>query len=277
MSDERKIKVACVQLRCTDDMNENIATTSSFVRQAARDGARFVATPENTNLMAPDGGAKLEKTFVEKNDPSVPAFAALANELNIWLLIGSVAIKVSDTLTANRSYLFGPDGKVEARYDKIHLFDVQVADGESYRESRTVAPGNEAVVANLPWARIGLTVCYDLRFPQLYRALAKAGAEILTVPSAFTVPTGKAHWHVLMRARAIENECFVIAPAQGGLHANGRSTYGHSLIVSPWGEILAEASDDPGIVSAEIDLAQIGKIRGRLPSLQHDRPFHLPQ
>lgn len=274
---DRKIKVACVQLRASDDMRENIATASSLIRQAAKDGAHFIATPENTNLMALDGGAKLDQTFAEKDDPTVPAFAALANDLNVWLLAGSVAIKVSDSKTANRSYLFGPDGKIEARYDKIHLFDVDVGGGETYRESDTVAPGGEAVVVSLPWGRIGLSVCYDLRFPQLYRTLAKAGAEILMVPSAFTVPTGKAHWHTLLKARAIENEAFVMAPAQGGTHANGRKTYGHSLIISPWGEILAEAGDDPGIIAAEIDLAEIAAVRSRLPALQHDRPFRLPQ
>ena len=274
---DRKIKVACVQLRASDDMRENIATASSLIRQAAKDGAHFIATPENTNLMALDGGAKLDQTFAEKDDPTVPAFAALANDLNVWLLAGSVAIKVSDSKTANRSYLFGPDGKIEARYDKIHLFDVDVGGGETYRESDTVAPGGEAVVVSLPWGRIGLSVCYDLRFPQLYRTLAKAGAEILMVPSAFTVPTGKAHWHTLLKARVIENEAFVMAPAQGGTHANGRKTYGHSLIISPWGEILAEAGDDPGIIAAEIDLAEIAAVRSRLPALQHDRPFRLPQ
>jgi predicted amidohydrolase len=168
-----------------------------------------------------------------------------------------------------------PDGDVIARYDKIHLFDVDLPSGETYRESNTVEAGDEAVTASLPWARLGLTICYDLRFPQLYRALAKAGAEILTVPSAFTETTGKAHWHVLLRARAIENTCFVVAPAQGGEHANGRRTYGHSLIVSPWGEILAEAGVDPGVITAEIDLNQIAEIRSRLPSLEHDRPYQL--
>jgi deaminated glutathione amidase len=180
-------------------------------------------------------------------------------------------------LRARRSYLIGPNGRVSARYDKIHLFDVNLPSGETYRESNTVAPGSEAVVAKLPWANVGLSVCYDLRFPQLYRALAKAGAEILTVPSAFTETTGKAHWHVLLRARAIENGCFIVAPAQGGTHANGRKTYGHSLIIGPWGDILAETGIEPCVVSAEIDLEEIAAARGRLPSLQHDRPFSAPE
>lgn len=273
---ERKLRVACVQLRSTDDVAENIAATSRLVREAAKDGAQLIATPENTTLMARDGGAKLENSFAEKDDPALPAFAKLAEELGVWLLIGSLAIKVSETKTANRSVLFDPKGRIEARYDKVHLFDVNLPSGESYRETNTVAPGGQAVMANLPFARLGLSVCYDLRFPQLYRALAKAGAEILTIPSAFTETTGRAHWHVLLRARAIENACFVLAPAQGGVHANGRRTYGHSLIVGPWGDILAEGGIDPGVVAAEIDLEDIAAARGRVPSLTHDRPFSPP-
>jgi predicted amidohydrolase len=273
---ERKIKVACIQMRSGEDVGQNILTASDLVRAAHKDGARFIATPENTTLMAADAGAKLEKSFAEKDDPAVLAFAALAKELGIWLLAGSLAIKVDAGKTANRSYLFGPDGCVEARYDKIHLFDVDLPSGESYRESKTVAPGAEAVIVSLPWARLGLSVCYDVRFPQLYRTLAKAGAEILTVPSAFTETTGKAHWHVLLRSRAIENGCFVIAPAQGGKHANGRKTYGHSLIVGPWGDILAEGGIDPCVVAADLDLQEIALARSRLPALHHDRPFSPP-
>jgi len=272
----RKLKAACIQLRSTDDVDLNIRQTSSLIRLAHKDGARFIATPENTNLMAPDGGAKLEKSFSEKDDPTLSSLVALAAELEVWLLIGSLAIKVSEGKTANRSYLVAPDGRIETRYDKIHLFDINLPSGETYRESNTVAPGDRAVVASLPWARIGLSVCYDLRFPQLYRSLAKAGAEILTVPSAFTETTGKAHWHVLLRARAIENACFVVAPAQGGEHANGRKTYGHSLIIGPWGDILAEGGVDPGVVAAEIDLDDIAAARGRVPALHHDRPYSPP-
>jgi len=269
----RKLRAACVQLRCGEDVTENLAAAIALIRSAHKDGAQFITTPENTNLMAPDAGAKLEKSFPEDADPALPQFCAVAEELGIWLLIGSLAIKVSESKTANRSYLIGPNGRIHARYDKIHLFDVDLPSGETYRESNTVTPGAEAVLATLPWGRIGLSVCYDLRFPQLYRTLAKAGAEILTVPSAFTETTGKAHWHVLLRARAIENGCFVLAPAQGGIHANGRKTYGHSLIVGPWGEILGEAGTDPGFVSAELDLDEIAAVRERLPSLHHDRPF----
>jgi predicted amidohydrolase len=269
-------KAACVQLRSSDNVAENIRDASALVREAAGRGARFIATPENTNIMAPDSRAKLAATFGEAEDPSLPAFAGLAKELGVWLLIGSLHIKVSETKTANRSYLFAPDGGIRARYTKIHLFDVTVAEGESYRESSTVEGGHEAVVAETAFGPVGLTVCYDLRFPQLYRRLAHKGAFAFTIPSAFTVPTGEAHWHVLMRARAIENGAFVIAPAQGGLHANGRKTYGHSLIVGPSGEVLAEAGIDPGVILAEINPALSAEARARVPSLQHDREFTGP-
>lgn len=226
--------------------------------------------------MAPDGGAKLAQSYEEARDPALPAFAALAEELGIWLLVGSLAIKVSETKTANRSFLVDPKGRIAARYDKIHLFDVDLPSGEKYRESNTVAGGNRAVTADLPWGKIGLTICYDVRFPQLYRALAKNGAFLLTVPSAFTDTTGKAHWHVLLRARAIENGAFVMAPAQGGTHANGRKTFGHSLIIAPWGEVLAEGGTEPGVILADIDTAAAADARARVPNLQHDRPFEGP-
>jgi len=269
-------KAACVQLRSGDDVSRNIADTVQLVRQAAAGGAHFIATPENTTLMATDGGAKLARSFDEANDPALPVFAGLARELGIWLLIGSLAIKVSETKTANRSFLFAPDGGIAARYSKIHLFDVALASGEVYRESNTVAGGEQAVVADTSLGPVGLSICYDLRFPQLYRRLAQKGAFLFTVPSAFTVPTGQAHWHVLLRARAIENGAFVMAPAQGGTHANGRRTYGHSLIVAPWGEVLAEAGNEPGVIMADIDPALSAEARARVPSLQHDRPFSGP-
>ncbi len=269
-------RAACVQLCSSDDLAENVRNASALIREAKTKGADFVATPENTALMAPDGGAKLERSFTEEHDPALPAFLALAEELGIWLLIGSLAIKISHAKTANRSFLITPQGQIAARYDKIHLFDVDLPTGEKYRESSTVAGGRDAVAADLPWGKIGLSVCYDLRFPKLYRALAKAGAFALTVPSAFTETTGKAHWHVLLRARAIENGAFVIAPAQGGLHANGRRTYGHSLIIGPWGEILAEAGTDPCVILADIDPAAAAEARGRIPNLRHDRPFSGP-
>ncbi len=269
-------RAACVQLRSSDDVAENIRVTSDLVREARARGANFIATPENTTLMAPDGGAKLEKSFSEETDPALPAFRLLAEELGVWLLIGSLAIKVSETKTANRSFLVDPKGRITARYDKIHLFDVDLPSGETYRESNTVAGGARAVTAEMPWGTVGLSICYDLRFPKLYRALAQKGAFLLTVPSAFTETTGKAHWHVLLRARAIENGSFVVAPAQGGTHANGRQTYGHSLIVAPWGEILAEAGTDPGVILADIDPAAVTNARTRVPSLRHDRDFEGP-
>jgi predicted amidohydrolase len=269
-------RAACVQLRSSDDVEENIRITTGLIREAKASGAEFIATPENTTLMAPDGGAKLEKSFAEDRDPALPKFCALAEELGVWLLIGSLAIKVSETKTANRSFLIDPKGRIAARYDKIHLFDVDLPSGETYRESNTVAGGHRAVTADLPWGRAGLSICYDLRFPQLYRKYAQAGAFLLTVPSAFTETTGKAHWHVLLRARAIENGAFLVAPAQGGTHASGRQTYGHSLIVGPWGEVLAEAGTDPCVIVAEIDPAAAKSARERVPSLRHDRDFEGP-
>lgn len=276
MTGPASFKAACIQLRSSDNVADNIRVTSALVREAAAGGARFIATPENTNIMAQDGRAKMAATFVEAQDPSLPAFAALAKDLHVWLLIGSLHIKVSETKTANRSYLFAPDGSIAARYTKIHLFDVTVASGESYRESSTVEGGHEAVVADTEFGPVGLSVCYDLRFPQLYRLLAKKGVFAFTIPSSFTVPTGAAHWHVLLRARAIENGAFVIAPAQGGTHANGRKTYGHSLIVSPWGEVLAEAGEDPGVIFADIDPSLSKQAREKVPNLQHDRVFSGP-
>jgi deaminated glutathione amidase len=276
MTGPASFTAACIQLRSTGDVAENIRQTSALVREAAAGGARFIATPENTNIMAQDNRAKLAATFDEAQDPSLPAFASLAKELRVWLSIGSLHIKVSPEKTANRSFLFAPDGTIRARYDKIHLFDVTVATGESYRESTQVQGGHEAVLADTEFGAIGITVCYDLRFPQLYRKLAKKGAFAFTIPSSFTVPTGEAHWHVLLRARAIENGAFVIAAAQGGLHANGRKTYGHSLIVAPWGEVLAEAGTEPGVIFADIDPALSAEARGRIPSLEHDRDFSGP-
>jgi predicted amidohydrolase len=270
-------RAACIQTRAGDDVAENIREVAGLVREAAARGAHFIATPENTTLMAANAPAKLARSFPEEKDPAIPVFAALAAELKVWLSIGSIAIRLDAHKTANRSFLFSPDGAIAARYSKIHLFDVDVADGETYRESATVTGGDRAVLAETPWGRLGLTVCYDMRFGHLYRRLAQAGAFAFTIPSAFTVPTGQAHWHVLLRARAIENGAFVIAAAQGGAHPGGRRTYGHSLIVGPWGEILAEApADAPGVILAEIDPALSAHARARLPSLTHERAFEGP-
>jgi len=265
--------VGLVQTSSGDELAANIAAATELIRRAAGEGADFVLTPENTTMITSGRERILAQAAPEESHPAVPAFAALARELGVWLLIGSLSIRLDEESAANRSYLFGPDGAVAARYDKIHMFDVEIPDGQSYRESATFRPGERAVTAELPWGRLGLSVCYDLRFPQLYRGLAKAGADFLSIPAAFTEFTGKAHWHVLQRARAIETGCFVLAPAQCGTHAGGRRTYGHSLVVAPWGEVLADAGEEPGVVLAEIDPARIAEARRMVPALTHDRPF----
>ena len=276
---------ACIQFTSARDYEPNIGVVSDLVRRARDGGADFVMTPENTGLTEPVGKLRREKARDEANHPVLAALREVARETGVWLLIGSLAIDLSrepgtaegERRLANRSYLIDPSGAVTARYDKIHMFDVDLAGGESYRESNAFRPGGRAVLARTPWGVLGMTVCYDLRFPHLYRGLAQAGADFLAIPSAFTVPTGNAHWHVLLRARAIENGCFVFAPAQWGEHAEGRRTYGHSLIVDPWGEVLADAGEGVGIVTARIDLAAIAKARRAVPSLQHDRPFTKPE
>jgi predicted amidohydrolase len=234
-------------------------------------------TPENTGMIEPVKPQLLAKARTEAEHDALPEFRALAAELGIWLLIGSLQVKLDQTSLANRSFLIDDTGAVAARYDKIHMFDVDLRGGESYRESATFRPGERAVVAATPWGRLGLTVCYDLRFAYLYRALAQAGAAFLTVPAAFTRPTGEAHWHVLLRARAIETGAYVFAPAQCGAHAEGRKTYGHSLIVAPWGEVLADGGDEPGIILAEIDPAKVDAARSMIPALRHDRSFVAPE
>ena len=271
------LRVACVQMQSGTEVAANIVAASDLIRQAAGLGAQFIATPEMTNLLDIRPGMARPKIVEEANDQSLAAFRSLAAELGVTLLIGSLAIALErDKRFANRSYLIGPDGKIIARYDKIHMFDVEVGDGQSYRESRGYRPGDAAVLADTSFGTVGMTICYDLRFPHLYRKLAQAGAEILTIPAAFTRVTGEAHWHVLVRARAIETGSFVIAPAQGGTHEDGRETYGHSLIVSPWGEVLAEADgDEPGIIVVDLSLDAVAKARARIPSLGNDRdmPF----
>jgi predicted amidohydrolase len=277
--------VSCIQFTSARDYDPNIRVVSDLVRRARDGGADFVMTPENTGLTEPVSKLRREKARDEMNHPVLAALREVAQETGVWLLIGSLAVDLSrepgtaegERRLANRSYLVDPGGAVVARYDKIHMFDVDLAGGESYRESNAFRPGGRAVLAETPWGVLGMTVCYDLRFPHLYRALAQAGADFLAIPSAFTVPTGKAHWHVLLRARAIENGCFVFAPAQWGEHAEGRRTYGHSLIVDPWGEVLADAGEGVGIESARIDPAAIAKARRMVPSLQRDRPFTKPE
>jgi predicted amidohydrolase len=267
---------ACVQVNAQRDYAPSLARALALGRDAAMAGAQLIAFPENVSMIEPDNAAALAKAEPAERHPGIPAFSGLARETGAWILGGSLNIKRSDGKVANRSMLFAPDGAVVASYDKIHLFDVDLPNGETYRESARIAPGDRAVTAETPWCRIGLSVCYDLRFAALYRALAQAGAVVLTIPSAFTVPTGSAHWHVLMRARAIETGSFVVAPAQWGTHAGGRRTYGHSLIVDPWGEILAEMGDGEGFVTARIDPARAIATRRSIPSLDHDRPFAPP-
>lgn len=272
-----RFKAACIQLRSTTDVAENIAAVDELVRSAAAGGAEYVQTPEMTNVIQRDRAALAASLAPEHEDPAVARFAALASELGIVLHAGSLAIRTADGRIANRALLFGRGGRILARYDKIHLFDVDLPNGESWRESAVYQPGDRAVVADLPWLKLGVAICYDIRFPQLFRAQAHAGAAALTAPAAFTRQTGAAHWHVLQRARAIENGAFVISAAQAGIHADGRETYGHSLIVAPWGEVLAEAGGDgPEIVMAEIDPALAADARQRIPALKNERPFALP-
>ncbi len=265
-----------VQMTSGTEIETNVATAAGLIREAAAGGAQLVVTPENTTQIEPDKERLLATAQPEATHPAIPPFAALAAELKIWLLIGSLTVKASETKCWNRSYLFAPDGAVAATYDKVHMFDVEVGDGQSYRESKTFEPGQRPVLADLPWARLGLTICYDIRFAYLYRTLAQAGAQILTAPAAFTEVTGQAHWHVLQRARAIETGCFLLSAAQCGIHARGRRTYGHSLIVAPWGEVLADGGEEPGVVLHEIDPAAVTSARHRVPSLTHDRPLDPP-
>jgi deaminated glutathione amidase len=275
MSANSTFKAAMIQMRSGLTPAANVDDAVRLIGEAKTAGADYVLTPEMTNILA----AKREQLFAvvveEEVDASLATFRELARKLGIFVHIGSLAIKISPDRAANRSFLIDPKGDIAARYDKIHMFDVDLAGGESYRESRNYRPGEMAVLADLPWGRLGLTVCYDLRFPALYRALAEAGATVLAIPSAFTKQTGEAHWHVLVRARAIENSSFVFAAAQGGRHENGRDTYGHSLIVDPWGRILAEGGTEPAVVMAEIDPAEVANARARIPSLQHGRRFEI--
>jgi len=270
------MKIACIQINSGADINANIARTRELVAEAAARGAELVALPENVFLMEPPGLGAKRVLYSESEHPGVAAAARMAVEHQCWLLVGSVAIKIDDSgKTMNRSILVNPEGKITARYDKIHLFDVQLPNGETYAESAKMLHGDKAVLADIAGAKLGMTICYDVRFPHLYRTLAKARAQILSVPSAFTAVTGEAHWHVLLRARAIETGCFVIAPAQTGTHPGDRKTYGHALIVSPWGKILADGGTEEGVIVADIDLDEVREARARIPALKHDREFTL--
>jgi deaminated glutathione amidase len=268
-------KVALIQMRSGLEPEANLAAVLAGIDEAKRGGADYVQTPEMTNVLENNRERLFTKIFDEEHDPTLATLREVARKLSIYIHLGSLAVKATPEKAANRAFLIDRNGDIAARYDKIHMFDVDLAGGESYRESNTYRPGDLAVVADLPWGRLGLTVCYDLRFPALYRALAEAGASFLAIPSAFTKQTGEAHWHVLMRARAIENGSFVFAAAQGGRHEHGRDTFGHSLVVDPWGKIIAEGGAEPGVIFADIDPAQVAAARGRIPSLSHGRRFEL--
>ena len=276
------MRIALIQLTVTDDPVANLAATLGFVRQAHAEGAEFILTPECTNGLWSNRAAQKALLRLEEDDATLAALRDEAGKLGIWLLIGSLALLTgdSDGRFANRSFLIRPDASIAARYDKIHMFDVNVSETEVYRESAAFRPGSQAVIAQTPFAPIGMTVCYDVRFATLYRKLAQGGAQIITVPAAFNHITGAAHWETLLRARAIENGAFVLAPAQTGFHAEtagtGRRTYGHSLAIAPWGEVLADAGTEPGVTLVDLDLSQVATARARVPSLSHDREFTGP-
>jgi deaminated glutathione amidase len=271
-------RVACVQNCAERDMAPSIAALEPLIRGAAGDGARLIVLPEMATMLEPQNPKVLEKAQPEAADPGLKSFRTLARETGTWILGGSLLIKVEgDNRVVNRSYLLDPAGAIAARYDKLHLFDVDLASGEVYRESATVKPGNRAVLASSPWGLIGMSICYDLRFAYLYRALAQAGASYLAIPAAFTYTTGKAHWHILARARAIETGSYVFAPSQCGTHAEGRRTFGHSLIIDPWGEVLADAGDQVGWITADVDPAKVAEARRMIPALRHDRSFPPPE
>jgi len=274
-----KFTAACIQNNAKNNIEDNLPIVRDLVRQAAGLNADFIALPECVSLLEPDNAALRAKVPAERDHPFIPMYQEEARQSGAWILGGTLAIKISDSTgedkIANRLYLFNPTGQITATYDKIHMFDVDLGGGESYKESATYAPGGQAVIAGLPWGNLGLTICYDIRFAYLYRALAQAGAAILCAPSAFTKITGEAHWHILQRARAIETGSFMISPGLCGVHAGGRETYGHSVIINPWGDVLADGGPDVGIISAEIDLAEVNEARQKIPALSHDREFEL--
>ncbi len=272
------MKTALIQFTAGEDPAPNLETVRHMVRDAARSGAAFVLTPEVSNILSNSRQHQQAVLHHEADDPFLAAMQEDAGALGIWLLIGSLALKTGDTdgRFANRSFLISPEGEIMARYDKIHMFDVEIDETETYRESAAYRPGTQAVVADTQFGKIGLTICYDMRFPHLFRKLAKAGATIITAPAAFSPVTGKAHWQSLLRARAIENGAFILAPAQCGQNGPTRATHGHSLVVSPWGEVLADGGEAPGITMVDLDLADVGRSRRRVPSLDHDREFEGP-
>jgi predicted amidohydrolase len=264
---------ACLQVNASNDMQANIETAAALARRAVSQGAEFVLMPENVAMMEWGSANVAAKARPAEEHPALSAFRDLAKELRIWLHCGSLAIVLPSGKIANRTYVLRPDGTVAAQYDKIHMFDVNLGNGERYAESATFDSGNQAVIADLPWGKLGLTICYDLRFPHLYRHLGQAGADFLCVPAAFTQVTGEAHWHILLRARAIETGCFVFAPAQTGTHVGDRKTFGHALIVNPWGEILADAGVEPGVIVATIDVSEVAKARAKIPAWKTNASF----
>ena len=276
------MRTALLQLNVSDDPAENLPRTVALVREAAAGGAGFILTPECSNGLSSNRAHQRDMFRLEADDPTLAALCAEAAALKVWLLAGSLAVLTQDAdgRFANRSFLIGPDGGIVARYDKIHMFDVNVSETEIYRESAGYRPGSQAVLADTPFGCIGMTICYDLRFPQLYRSLAQAGADIITVPAAFNHTTGAAHWEILLRARAIETGCYVLAPAQTGFHSEthgkGRRTHGHSLAVAPWGEVLVDGGTDPCISYVDLDLTKVAEARARIPALTHDRTFTGP-
>ena len=268
-----RLRAACIQLSSGREIAANLKTIGEFVGRARADGCDLIVLPENCAMLEPNTRLLRAKAEAEVAHQALATLRDLARAQRCWLVVGSLAIAVDEDRVANRSFVIAADGTIVARYDKIHLFDVELGAGESYRESARVRPGTAPALTDTPWGRLGLSICYDLRFPALYRHLARSGADFLSIPAAFTRTTGEAHWHVLVRARAIENGCFVFAAAQCGTHAEGRQTFGHSLIVDPWGRILAEGDQRPGIVSAEIDVSLVADARKRIPALVHERPI----
>jgi hypothetical protein len=270
------VRIACLQMNSGNEFAANLATYSAMAREAAASGAEFILSPEYFLMMDGTGRVMREAALDERGEPALSSVTALARELEVWLLAGSFTLKAGDGRMFNRSFLISAESRVVATYDKIHMFDVTLPDGKVIRESSAYRPGEHAVLAETPWGRLGMTVCYDLRFPGLFRALAQAGAQFISVPSSFQRQTGKAHWHTLLRARAIENECFILAPAMCGDHPGNRQSFGHTLVVDPWGEVIAEGGESPEIVYAEIEPRRVAKVRSMIPSLEHDRPFAPP-
>jgi predicted amidohydrolase len=270
---DQPFRTACLQLNSGSDLAVDLAAVKNMVTEAAGAGAQLVLTPEYSLMMDGSGRVMREGALDADGGATLLELQNLARSNKVWLLLGSLTLKTGEERIVNRSYLIAADGVVVATYDKIHMFDVTLPDGKVIRESSSYRPGEQAVVAATPWGNLGMTICYDVRFPHLYRALAQQGAQFISVPASFQRQTGKVHWHTLLKARAIENAAYILAPAMCGEHPGNRQTYGHALIVDPWGEVLADGGEEPGIIYADIDPARVSKIRGMMPSLEHDRPY----